>query len=107
MIIEWILDNFNKLTPNILKISLKGYQEIIKDNNIFDAMICEIPYWNTKHNITEYTDSIIDELLNNFKCRRYVFIVKQTKKYLSYINNKILKSTHLYRYTKSLIVIDK
>lgn len=52
-------------------------------------------------------DQWIDECLNRFRCRRYVFIVDKTDKYKDSIVMNINKNSHLYRSQEHVIMLDR
>ena len=107
LLLNWIYDHFDIFHDRMKNIELYKLDECLSMNNTYDAMLCEIPYWNDKINVSTYTDDIIDYLTSTFKCSRYVFITKGTDKYKSNILEIITKSSHLYTTKYKIIVIDK
>lgn len=106
-LIEWVDDNFKDINKNIFNVRLSTYNECISSSKKYDIMICEIPYWNKKEDEKKYTDDIIDKLILDFKCKRYVFIIKDSNKYKEKYLRKIERSSHLYIYHRHIIVLDK
>lgn len=115
MILDWIGTGFNDLRNRIDNVYIKSYNEMcemekrgFKDTEEFDCLVCEVPYWNKKLDAKQYTDSVIDELMAKFRnCKKYVFIIKDTKKYNEYIDKTINDKSHLYMYHRRILVIDK
>lgn len=64
-------------------------------------------HWPGSVNESKSCDEWIDICLNNFKCRRYVFVVDQTKKYKDFVKENIVTKSHLYTSNEKIIVIDK
>lgn len=51
-------------------------------------------------------DEWIDECLTRFKCKRYVFIVDETSKYIQFVKEDIKSTSHFSDVTEKVIVIE-
>ena len=81
-----------------------------KYNNGNTVIVQEItkPYHTLSKTHAEFADKIITDTINTFdKCKKYVFICKDTNTYKDYVIEVNNKRTHLYSYTTKLIVITK
>ena len=81
-------------------VSLK-VQNVLEDTKKeYECLFTCPPYggkehWNIKNDLIEKTcDEWIDECLNRFKCKTYLFVVDETEKYKDYIVEEISNSSH-------------
>lgn len=51
-------------------------------------------------------DEWIDECLNRFKCRKYVFVVDETEKYKDFVVDKIQNSSHFSKAVERVVVLN-
>lgn len=70
------------------------------------------PPYNTKETYADESvfhtcDEWVDIVLDNFTCRRYVFVVDETVKYKDKIKENIASTSHFCKTTEQVIVIDK
>ena len=87
-------------------------QNILEDSGEYECLFTCPPYggkehWNIKNDLIEKTcDEWIDECLNRFKCKTYLFVVDETEKYKDYIVEEISNSSHLGNNKEYVIKID-
>ena len=93
-------------------VSLK-VQNILEDTKKeYECLFTCPPYggkehWNIKNDLIEKTcDEWIDECLNRFKCKTYLFVVDETEKYKDYIVEEISNSSHFGNNKEYVIRID-
>lgn len=93
-------------------VSLK-VQNILEDTKKeYECLFTCPPYggkehWNIKNDLIEKTcDEWIDECLNRFKCKTYLFVVDETEKYKDYIVEEISNSSHFGNNKEYVIKID-
>lgn len=61
--------------------------------------------WN--QDIEDLTcDEWIDICLNNYKCKRYIFVVNNTKKYKNYIREEFVNKSYIGNSKEYLVIID-
>lgn len=106
-LIKWITDKFPIFSNNVLNIRIDTYSECSKNNKEYDSLICEIPYWNNENNEEQYTDDMIDKLISEFNCKKYIFIIKDSKKYKDKYIDKVDVKTHLYLSHRHIVLIQK
>lgn len=106
-LIKWITDKFPRFNNNVLNIRIDTYSECSKNNKEYDSLICEIPYWNNENNEEQYTDDMIDKLISEFNCKKYIFIIKDSKKYKDKYIDKVDVKTHLYLSHRHIVLIQK
>ena len=93
-------------------VSLK-VQNILEDTKKeYECLFTCPPYggkehWNIKNDLIEKTcDEWIDECLNRFKCKTYLFVVDETEKYKDYIVEEISNNSHFGNNKEYVIKID-
>ena len=93
-------------------VSLK-VQNVLEDTKKeYECLFTCPPYggtehWNIKTHLIEKTcDEWIDECLNRFKCKTYLFVVDETEKYKDYIVEEISNSSHFGNNKEYVIKID-
>lgn len=93
-------------------VSLK-IQNILEDTKKeYECLFTCPPYggkehWNIKNDLIEKTcDEWIDECLNRFKCKTYLFVVDETEKYKDYIVEEISNNSHFGNNKEYVIKID-
>lgn len=107
-LIKWIGINCKDDVGSInnfgnIYIPIECVLDYVKNHSVF---ISEI-YLHDK-NIIKSTDDYIDHCLSIYpNHQRYIFLVKDTKKYKNYIVKIDKKHTHLYDYTNKIVIIDK
>jgi len=85
--------------------------ESLEDKNEYDVLITCPPYgfteiWSNKHNYMD-EDYYIDLCLNKFNCKKYIFVVRNTKKYKNNIVEYIEGESHIAKSKEAIIVITK
>ena len=93
-------------------VSLK-VQNVLEDTKKeYECLFTCPPYggkehWNIKNDLIEKTcDEWIDECLNRFKCKTYLFVVDETEKYKDYIVEEINNNSHFGNNKEYVIKID-
>ena len=93
-------------------VSLK-VQDVLEDTKKeYECLFTCPPYggkehWNIKNYLIEKTcDEWIDECLNRFKCKTYLFVVDETEKYKDYIVEEINNNSHFGNNKEYVIKID-
>ena len=93
-------------------VSLK-VQNVLEDTKKeYECLFTCPPYggkehWNIKNDLIEKTcDEWIDECLNRFKCKTYLFVVDETEKYKDYIVEEISNNSHFGNNKEYVIKID-
>ena len=93
-------------------VSLK-VQNVLEDTKKeYECLFTCPPYggkehWNIKNDLIEKTcDEWIDECLNRFKCKAYLFVVDETEKYKDYIVEEISNNSHFGNNKEYVIKID-
>lgn len=81
------------------------------DNGEYECLFTCPPYGD-KENWGEVSDILsadewIDICLNNYKCKRYVFVVDKSEKYQKYIKEKLSNKSHFSNNTECIICIDR
>lgn len=103
----------SKEMANFLGLNVKLYPadiENVLDPNQYDALITCPPYGNLEiwmdNQDCKDEDYYIDLCLKKFKCKKYIFIVKDTKKYKNCIKESITWDSHLSKNTEHVVVIN-
>lgn len=100
-------------------IKYKGYkncivkcQDILTDNTrSYECLFTCPPYggkehWNKdKNEIEKSCDEWIDLCLEKYKCKKYLFVVDETKKYKDYIIETIVNKSHFTKNNEYIILI--
>lgn len=86
--------------------------DITKSSGEYECLFTCPPYGNKEiwFNVNEdkrSCDDWIDLCLNNFKCKRYLFVVDSTDRYNDYIVDEIVNKSHLNKNTEYVILIDR
>lgn len=84
-------------------------KDIFESTGEYDCLFTCSPYglkeiWN-EHETNKYCDEWIDECLQRFKCKRYVFVVDKTEKYKDKIVEEISNKSHFSNAKEYIIVI--
>lgn len=85
---------------------------IVDYSGEYDCLFTCPPYgnkeiWKGGISDTRSCDDWIDICLNNFKCKRYVFVVDDTMKYKEYITDVIINKSHFGKNNEYVVVIDR
>ena len=98
-----------------LKLDASKYSVVKKDvlesQGEFECLLTCPPY-NKKEVYNNETmfkccDEWIQECLDRFDCKRYVFVVDETKKFESFVKEEIRSDSHLTHAVERVVVIDK
>ena len=84
-------------------------KDIFESTGEYDCLFTCSPYglkeiWNERET-NKYCDEWIDECLQRFKCKRYVFVVDKTEKYKDKIVEEISNKSHFSNAKEYIIVI--
>ena len=95
----------NKLKLN----AVISQKDIFESAGEYDCLFTCSPYglkeiWN-EHETNKSCDEWIDECLQRFKCKRYVFVVDKTEKYKDKIVEEISNKSHFSNAKEYIIVI--
>jgi hypothetical protein len=60
-----------------------------------------------KETIFKFSDEWIDICVNNFDCKRYIFVTDNTIRYSNYIAERSINESHFGSSSESIIIIDK
>lgn len=95
----------NKLKLN----AVISQKDIFESAGKYDCLFTCSPYglkeiWN-EHETNKSCDEWIDECLQRFKCKRYVFVVDKTEKYKDKIVEEISNKSHFSNAKEYIIVI--
>jgi len=95
---------------NLDNCSIK-YADILQDSGEYQCLLTCPPYGKkeiyAEETVFKSCDDWIEVCLNNYKCKRYVFVVDTTERYKEYITEDIVTNSHLNKITEHIIVIDK
>ena len=84
-------------------------KDLTKDVGEYDCLFTCPPYKNKENWGQEIEckscDEWIDTILNNYKCKKYVFVVDDTQKYKDFIKETISNKSHLNSSNEYIIVI--
>jgi hypothetical protein len=95
---------------DFLKLSATVIQKnIFESNGEYDCLFTCSPYglkeiWN-KEETNLSCDEWIDVCLNNFKCKKYLFVVDKTEKYEKNIVGEITNRSHFGSNTEKVVLI--
>ena len=87
-------------------------QDVLKDMGEYECLFTCPPYggkehWNIRNDLIEKScDEWIDECLNRFKCKTYLFVVDTTEKYTDYIVEEISNNSHFGNSKEYVVKID-
>lgn len=101
----------NNLVNNLhlsAKISCKNS---LSSKGNYESLLTCPPYedkenWNQDIEILT-CDEWIDVILNNFDCKRYIFVVDKTEKYKKYVVEELKHNSHLSESRELVILIDR
>lgn len=86
-------------------------KNILKSQGEYECLLTCPPYGTKEHyaaeTIFKSCDDWIDECLQRFKCKRYVFVVDKTDKYKHNVVETIKSTSHFANVSEYVIVIDK
>ena len=104
-LIEFLYRYFN-FDANIL------CKDVLKSSGIYECLFTCPPYndieiWEDVNPINKSCDEWIDICLNNFKCKRYLFVVDNTEKYKDFIVDEIINKSHMNQNKEYVIMIDE
>lgn len=85
-------------------------KDIFESTGEYECLFTCSPYklkevWN-ENETNKTCDEWIDECIQRFKCKRYVFVVDNTEKYKDYITEEISNKSHFSNSKEYIIVID-
>ena len=85
--------------------------DVLESQGEFECLLTCPPY-NKKEVYNNETmfkccDEWIQECLDRFDCKRYVFVVDETKKFESFVKEEIRSDSHLTHAVERVVVIDK
>lgn len=88
----------NKLITDLNLNATISNKDSINDAGEYDCLFTCSPYsdkeiWNQKIEIKS-CDEWVDLILNNYKCKEYLFVVDETDKYKDYIVEEIINTSH-------------
>ena len=74
-------------------------QDILQSNGEYECLFTCPPYedieqWQDVKPDKRTCDDWIDECLSRFKCRKYLFVVDYTEKYIDYVVDEIINKSH-------------
>lgn len=85
--------------------------DILESNGMYECLLTCPPYGDKEiyadETVFKSCDEWIDECLNRFDCKRYVFVVDKTDKYTEYVTETLQSSSHFATIEELVIVIDK
>lgn len=86
-------------------------KDSLKNKGKFDCLFTCTPYLNKENwgmSIPQLCcDEWIDKFLNNYDCKRYVFVVDETVKYRDCIKEQIINKSHFSTNVEYIVVIDR
>lgn len=97
-----------------LNISSDRYQlnqkDILDSNGKYECILTCPPYYKkeiyNEESVFKICDDWIDECLQRFKCKRYVFVVDTTNTYSNYVVETLKSTSHFSNVRELVIVID-
>lgn len=86
------------------------YRNILQTENVIGQCLLTCPPYNKKEKYNseiefKTCDEWIDECLNRFSCKKYVFVVDRTAKYSEYIRETLVNKSHFSNSTEYVVVI--
>lgn len=104
-LIEFLYRYFN-FDTNIL------CKDVLKSSGTYECLFTCPPYndieiWEDVNPINKSCDEWIDICLNNFKCKKYLFVVDNTEKYKDFIVDEIINKSHMNQNKEYIILIKK
>lgn len=88
------------LENNNIEIDKIKIYDNMKFNMNYDCLFTILSYYQNQ-------DNMIDYCLNNFKCKRYLFISNNTERYKQYVVEEIKHKIHIKYNIEYIIIIDK
>ena len=94
------------------KVSIFKIQDVTTDNKATYECLLTCPPYNLKETwgtdlIDLSCDEWIDICLNNYDCKKYIFIVDKSEKYKNFITEYITNSSHFNENSECVICIEK
>lgn len=84
-------------------------KDILSSSGTYDCLLTCPPYGKketySSETIFKSCDEWIDECLQRFECKRYVFVVDETSKYKDYIKETLTNKSHFYKTFEYVVVI--
>lgn len=94
---------------NLNNVSVNRKNILDSEGNYPCLLTCP-PYGSKEHynseTIYKSCDDWITEILERFTCKKYVFVVDTTEKYLDYVTEEISSTSHFVKLKERVIVID-
>lgn len=99
---------------DFLKIQDKAsiaHKDVLQSHGEYECLLTCPPYGFKEvygdETVFKSCDGWIDECLDRFKCRRYVFIIDETEKYRDYISEELHNASHFSNSVEHIVVIDR
>ena len=95
------------------KLSTVAVGDALETSGTYDCLLTCPPYgdiedWGNLNQVVYDCDKWVDVCVNNFVCKRYVFVVDdKLDKYLPFIVSVIGNKGHMGRNTELILVIDR
>lgn len=104
---KWFASNLSK-EVSVSNITLgTDFKDCDNENTVYVEEITR-PYHGVDKSHIEFVDKTITNALTGWKkCKKFIFICKDTEKYKDYVVDVSIKHTHLYTYTTKIIVIER
>ena len=88
------------------------HNDLLQSSGEYECLFTCPPYedieqWLEVPVDTRTCDDWIDECLNRFKCKKYLFVVDYTEKYKEYIVDEIKNKSHLNKNSEYVILIER
>lgn len=102
---KWFASNLSK-DVSVSNITLgTDFKDCDNKNTVYVEEITR-PYHGVNKSHIEFVDKIITNRLAGWKkCKKFIFICKDTEKYKDYVVDTNENRTHLYEYTTKIIII--
>lgn len=86
-------------------------KDSLNDYGIYDCLFTCSPYslketWNQSIE-NKSCDEWIDIFINNYKCKKYLFVVDNTEKYKDYIVEELVNKSHLSKNIEYVVLINR
>jgi hypothetical protein len=103
--------DFLKQYYDLPRIELR-IKDIMESNGEYECLFTCSPYrnkeeWCNVNTINKTCDEWIDECLNRFKCKKYLFVVDKTEKYKDNIVDKVSNKSHFSMNRELILLIER